>query len=106
MMRYHDITLQAFSHARSRRQRLRNVGKPNGDRCFLDASPHIPTTRLTSPMHGNTHVICVYSRDWRNEAGAGFCDQKVTKQNTKFFCDLWMIAYDCQLVDLRSQRVL
>ena len=30
------------------------------------------STRLTSPMHGNTHVICVYSRDWRNDAGPGF----------------------------------
>jgi Domain of unknown function (DUF1917) len=26
------------------------------------------STRLTSPMHGNTHVICVYSRDWRDDA--------------------------------------
>ena len=22
------------------------------------------STRLTSPMHGDTHIICVYSRDW------------------------------------------
>lgn len=35
----------------------------------------------------------------------GFCDQKATKRNTNFFCDLWMNAYDCQLVDLRFQRV-
>jgi hypothetical protein len=31
--------------------------------------------------------------------------QKATKRNTNFFCDLWMSAYDCQLVDLRFQRV-
>ena len=42
------------------------------------------------------------------QAGCGFpdfCDQKVTKRNTKFFCDLWIIAYDRQLVDSRSQRI-
>jgi hypothetical protein len=26
------------------------------------------STRLTSPWHGDTHVICVYSRDWRDDA--------------------------------------
>ena len=26
------------------------------------------STGLTSPRHADTHVICVYSRDWRNDA--------------------------------------
>lgn len=26
------------------------------------------STRLTAPLHDNTHVICVYTRDWRDDA--------------------------------------
>ena len=26
------------------------------------------STRLTAPRHADTHVICVYSRDWRDDA--------------------------------------
>ena len=26
------------------------------------------STRLTAPRHADTHVICVYSRDWRDHA--------------------------------------
>jgi hypothetical protein len=63
------------------------------------------STRLTAPMHENTHVPASIAKIGATTLGPGFCDQKVTKRNTKFFCDLWMSAYDCQLVDLRSQRV-
>jgi len=26
------------------------------------------STRLTSPRYGNTHVICIYNQDWRDDA--------------------------------------
>ena len=25
------------------------------------------STRLTAPSHGNIHIICIYTRDWRDD---------------------------------------